>query len=135
MTKPAPRVTRINRQFFDGCNRDELLLQRCLSSLCHKFVFYPRVACPRCSAPIEWARSAGRGRIVSFSKIHRPQHESFFPEVPYYFIAVELDEGPLMFSRLSHQGPLEESGLIGRTVRAVFMQHTSEQRLPFFELS
>jgi hypothetical protein len=39
-----------------------------------------------------------------------------------------------MYSRLSHEGPLDEVGLIGRDVRAVFVQHTAGQRLPFFEL-
>jgi len=72
---------------------------------------------------------------VSYSLVSRPQHESFFPEVPFYFIAVRLEEGPLFFSRLHHQRMPAETNLIGRQVRALFVQHVPEQRLPHFELS
>jgi uncharacterized OB-fold protein len=133
--KPSPRLTPINQPFLDGCNRDELWLQQCPEPTCRKSVFYPRVGCPHCGGTaLTWVRASGRGRIVSVSRIHRPQHESFFAEAPYYFIAVRLDEGPLMFSRLRHEGPVPESGLIGQSVRAVFVQQTPAQRLPFFEL-
>jgi len=132
--KPSPRVTPDNQPFFDGCNRGELLIQRCTAQQCNRFVYYPRVACPHCDGPLEWVRPSGRGRIVSFTSVHRPHHESFYAEAPYYFIAVQLEEGPIMYSRLRHEGPLDEEGLIGRNVRAVFVQHTQEQRLPFFQL-
>ena len=131
--KPLPRLSPINQPYLEGCNRDELRLQRCES--CGKYVFYPRVCCPACGAgTLRWERASGEGEIVSFTRIHRPQHESFFREAPYYFIAVGLKEGPLVFSRLHDQGPISEDGLIGRRVRAVFVQHTPDQRLPFFEL-
>ena len=134
--KPSPRPTAINQLFLRGCNRDELWLQRCVQPACRKFVFYPRVCCPHCgTAGLTWELATGRGQIASFSRVFRPQHESFFPEAPYYFIAVRLDEGPLFFSRLHHQGLPVETKLIGRQVRAVFVQHTPEQRLPLFELS
>jgi uncharacterized OB-fold protein len=66
--------------------------------------------------------------------VHRPQHDSFLPEAPYYFIAVRLHEGPLLFSRLQAEGPVQEAGLIGRQVRAVFVPHNPGQRLAFFTL-
>lgn len=133
--KPSPRPTPINLPYLEGCNRGELRLQRCGDPACRKYVFYPRVCCPHCgSGTLTWERVSGEGRIASFSRIHRPQHESFFAEAPYYFIAVRLDEGPLVFSRLHHEGPLSESGLIGRRVRATFVEHAPGQRLPFFRL-
>lgn len=133
--KPTARVTPISREYFDALNRGELRIQRCGAEGCGKYVFYPRVACPHCGrAALEWEPVSGKGRIVSFTRVHRPQHESFFAEAPYYFIAVRLDEGPLLFSRLEADGEVAEEGLIGRPVRAVFVQHTPDQRLPFFEL-
>ena len=134
--KPSPRPTVINQPFLRGCNRDELWLQRCVQPACRKFVFYPRACCPHCGAgALTWEQATGRGQVVSFSQVFRPQHESFFPEAPYYFIVVRLDEGPLFFSRLHDQELPVETKLIGRQVRAVFVQHTPEQRLPLFELS
>jgi uncharacterized protein len=132
--KPSPRVTPINRPFFDACNRNELMIQRCADPSCARFVYYPRVACPHCDGPLSWTPASGRARIVSYSRIHRPHHESFYAEAPYYFVAVQLDEGPIMYSRLAHDGPLDEGRLMGCAVRVVFVQHGPDQRLPFFKL-
>ena len=77
-----------------------------------------------------WKRP-GRGRVVSWTMVHRPHHAGFGPEAPYVFVAVALAEGPLMYSRLA--GTVAED-LIGRSVRAVFVDHGPEQKVPFFEL-
>lgn len=131
--KPSPRPTAVNGPFLEACNRDELWLQQCLAPGCGKHVYYPRVCCPHCGGgDLRWGRVSGRGEIVSFARIHRPQHDSFMSEAPYYFIAVRVHEGPLLFSRLHHEGPVSETNLIGRQVRAVFVQHTPGQRLVFF---
>ena len=133
--KPSPHLTPINEPFLRGCNQNEFWLQRCALATCRKFVFYPRVCCPHCGAgTLTWERATGHGQIVSFSLVSRPQHDSFFPEAPFYFIAVRLEEGPLFFSRLHHQDIPTEINLIGREVRALFVQHTPEQRLPHFQL-
>ena len=133
--KPDPRVNAINRPFWEACNRGEFLLQRCAAPSCGHFVYFPRVCCPHCGGgDLEWMKPSGRGRIVSYARIHRPQHPSFFDEAPYYFIAVELDEGPLMYSRLDGE-PVSEDGLIGHAVEVVFADHTPQQRLPFFRLT
>lgn len=132
--KPTPRITPINREFFEACNRGELRIQRCSASRCRKHVYYPRVACPHCgNDSLAWESVSGKGKIVSFTKVQRPQHESFFAEAPYYCIAVRLDEGPLMFSRLDAKNVVEE-GFIGKPVHVVFIEHTPEQKLPFFAL-
>jgi uncharacterized OB-fold protein len=134
--KPAPRATSLNSPYLEGCNQEELRLQQCQAPGCGRHVFYPRVCCPHCGAgDLAWTRVAGTGEITAFSRVHRPQHESFLPEAPYYFIAVRLDEGPLVFSRLQHEGPVPETGLIGQRVRAVFVPHVPGQRLPFFALA
>ena len=131
--KPSARLTSINGPFFEGCNLGELQLQRCVAPSCGKYIYYPRVCCPHCGGgELRWERVSGRGVIVSFARVHRPQHESFMSEAPYYFIAVRLHEGPLLFSRLQHEGPVSEENLIGRQVRAVFVSHTTGQRLVFF---
>ena len=130
---PSPRRTPTNGPWLEGCNRDELWLQQCLAPSCGKYVYYPRVCCPHCGGgELRWARASGRGTIVTFSRVHRPQHDAFLSDAPYYFIAVRVHEGPLLFSRLQHAGPVSEDGLIGREVQAVFVQHTPEQRLLFF---
>ena len=70
-------------------------------------------------------------RATTSQDDHRPHHAGFGPEAPYVFAAVELAEGPLMYSRLAGRPPED---LIGRSVRSVFVDHGPEQKVPFFEL-
>lgn len=132
LEKPAPRINSINRPFFEGCNEDKLMLQRCLSRDCGQYVYFPRVCCPHCGrGALEWVETSGEGNVVTFTVVRRPNHQSFFAEAPYYFIAVRLKEGPLMYSRLDGV-PSKGDGLIGLPVKAVFVPHRSDQKLPFF---
>lgn len=132
--KPAPRISRINRPFFEACNRDRLHLQQCRAPDCRRYVYFPRVCCPHCGGgELEWRDVSGRGRVRSFTIVRRPQHPGFFPEAPYWFAAITLDEGPLMYSRIEGT-PDPDADLIGREVRAVFVPLTPEQKLPHFVL-
>jgi len=132
--KPLPRINSINRPFWEAANRDELVIQQCESPDCRRFVYYPRVCCPYCGGgDLTWKKVSGRGRIRTYTVVHRPQHESFFAEAPYHVIAVELDEGPLMYSRLAGTPPAGKR-LLGHAVRVVFADHAPGQKLPFFEL-
>ena len=133
--KPLPRINDINRPFWEGCNRGELVLQQCEQADCGRYLYYPRVCCPYCGGgDLAWRKVSGRGRIVTFTIVHRPQHPSFFPEAPYCVIAVELDEGPLMYSRLG-TNPTSTDKLLGHPVNVVFNDHAPQQKLPFFELA
>lgn len=132
--KPMPRVTEFDRPFWDACNRGELMLQQCQAPSCGRHVFYPRVCCPHCGAgELAWRRVSGRATVRSFTILHHAQHESFEAELPYCFIAVDLAEGPLMFSRLDGLPPAG-TDIRGRPVDVVFVEHTPEQKLPFFRL-
>jgi len=134
VAKPAPRINRINRPFFDACNRGTLLLQRCLAPECRRYIYFPRVACPHCGGgELEWTAASGRGRVRTFTIIRRPHHPGFFPEAPYWFAAIELAEGPLMYSRIEGT-PDPDRDLIGAEVSAVFVPLTPEQKLPHFVL-
>ena len=132
--RPMPQITAINRPFWEACNRGVLALQRCESSTCKKYVFYPRVCCPHCgNGVLEWMQVSGEGELVSFTKVYRPQHDSFRGEIPIYFIAVRLTEGPLVYSRLVRR-PDKDEGLLGCSVRVTFPEFGDTQKLPFFEL-
>jgi uncharacterized OB-fold protein len=133
--KPIPRVNAINRPFWDGCNEDRLVLQRCRASACGRFVYYPRVCCPHCGeGELDWTPVSGRGRIATFTVVHRPQSKGFFAEAPYIVIAVELDEGPLMYSRLVAD-PANTEGLLGRPVEVCFVDYLPGRKLPYFRLA
>jgi uncharacterized OB-fold protein len=134
-SRPLPRITAISRPFWEGCNNGRLVIQRCRSESCGRWIFYPRVACPHCAGgDLEWRETSGKGTIASYTKVHRPQHDSFRAEVPIWFVAVRLQEGPILYSRLE-QAPTSESGLIGRPVEAVFSSIFDGQRLPYMRLA
>ncbi len=132
--RPMPRITNVNRPFWEACDDGRLLMQKCENGACGRFVFYPRVCCPHCGGgELKWVGVSGRGKIETYTKVYRPQHEAFQHDVPIYFIAVRLDEGPLMYSRLEPK-PQSEDSLIGAPVKVVFSAPESGHRLPYFEL-
>jgi uncharacterized OB-fold protein len=132
--KPLPRMTSVNRPFLEACNEGRLVLQHCTDTACGKAVFYPRVCCPYCGGcGLEWREVAPAGRVLSFTLVHRPQHEVFYNAVPVPFAAVELDAGPLIYGELTAvPGRLDD--LLGAPVRVVFRDHARGQKLPYFEL-
>lgn len=132
--RPLPRVNAISRPFWEGCNNEVLMLQRCQAPACGHAIYFPRVCCPYCQCgDVAWERASGHGTIVSFTIIRRPEHQSFSAEAPYTFVAIRLAEGPLLYSRLTD--PIQsEPRLIGRAVEAVFVAQNANQKLPYFRL-
>ena len=135
MNKPQPRVTELNRRYWDGINAGQLVLQYCLNHACGRAIFYPRVCCPYCQhAELEWRDVTGTGRVISHSTIHRTHHDGFNDEAPYVFAAVELAEGVLVYAQLPG-APVDGASLIGRAVSADFVAHGPNRRMLVFRLA
>lgn len=104
MTKETPDYPRPiedadNRPFLEAWRAGALSLQHCRA--CGRSSFYPRPICPHCwSADLEWRRSSALGEIVSFSKIHRPNHEAFSNEIPVVLAEIRLSEGATLLARI-----------------------------------
>ncbi|MBK8739172.1 MAG: OB-fold domain-containing protein [Betaproteobacteria bacterium] len=129
--KPGPRINAINRPFWEGCNEERMVIQHCASASCAKWFYFPRVCCPYCgSGEWSWQQASGIGRVVSYTRVHRPNHKAFFAEAPYYFAAIELAEGPLMYGRL--EAAAADKKLMNRPVKAFFIEQAPGQKLPFF---
>lgn len=130
--KPQPRVTAFSRPFWQACNAERLILQRCTAPDCRKWIFYPRVCCPHCGGgELSWEAAAGTGTVTTFTVVHRPHHESFYPEAPFVFAAVTLAEGPLIYTRIECD-PHAVEGLIGTPVEVVFRPLSPTQKAPYF---
>jgi uncharacterized OB-fold protein len=83
----------LSRPYWEGAREGKLVLQRCKS--CGEHQFYPRPFCVACrGSDLEWVEASGRGRLHTFSVVHRTADRAFAAEVPYAFAVVELDEGP-----------------------------------------
>ena len=79
------------RPFWEAAARHELLLPRC--DACGRWVWYPDGACRRCGGGAHtWTAVSGRGRLFSWSIVHR----AFIPQladlVPFVTGLVSIDE-------------------------------------------
>ncbi|MCC5988548.1 MAG: Zn-ribbon domain-containing OB-fold protein [Pararhodobacter sp.] len=85
--------------FWEGCAAGELRLQRCND--CSAWQFPPRAFCQTCrSNALSWEPVTGRGRLASFTEVHRAPLPEMREAVPYLLALVELEEGPMMMSNL-----------------------------------
>jgi uncharacterized OB-fold protein len=81
------------RTFWAGAARGELVLPRC--DACGRYVWYPDGACRVCrGTSLQWTRVSGRGRLFTWSIVHR----AFIPQlanlVPFVTALVTIDEDP-----------------------------------------
>ena len=75
----------------------KLLLQHCVD--CGHIQYYQQVMCRVCgSENIAHRPASGRGKVHSFSVVHRAPGPAFKADVPYAVLLVELEEGPRMIS-------------------------------------
>jgi uncharacterized OB-fold protein len=130
--KPLPRGEDYNGEFYQFCNRHELRFQRC--SECRAWRHMPRESCRDCgSFGWTWERSSGRGKIFSWTVIHRALHPGFTDDLPYAAVVVELDEGVRLVSNVVDLAP--EELRLGLPVEVVFDAVTPETTLPKFRPS
>ncbi len=124
-----PEATEDSRPCWEGCNRQQLLLQHCKS--CGHVFYYARRLCPACGGTdLTWQAASGQGRVYSYSQIHVPfQGPHWQTQLPYSVVLIDLLEGPRMLSRwLAPKGQVPQ---IGDSARVVFVQ-IEQQHLPFF---
>ena len=102
--RPLPVPDPYTRPFWDGTRRHQLLLQRCRN--CAKFRWTPQYLCPHClSEAYEWEGTSGKGRLYSYTIIHRPPDPEVFSELPFILAVVKLDEGPYMLTNIMGSAP------------------------------
>ncbi|GHC63691.1 Zn-ribbon domain-containing OB-fold protein [Limoniibacter endophyticus] len=129
---PRPYEDEDNRAFLTAW-RDEgkILLQRAVGS--NRPFFYPRPICPYTgSSELESFEAEGKGTVVSFSLVRRPNHPAFNDEVPIVLAEIELLEGATMLARILTHDP--ESLISGASVRTIKQESASKYPLPTFEL-
>ena len=127
---PQPQADTDNRRFLESWREGRLALQACGS--CGRKFYYARPLCPHCwSEALTWLPAAGVGEVISYSLIHRPNHPSFFGEVPIALAEIRLVEGVTLLARVVGAAPgLLRSGL---PVRLVSIPEAARFPLPTFE--
>ena len=129
MQIPLPEIDDLNREYWEGCKRRELLAQRCAD--CGRLRFPPQPMCPFCtSMHTEWTKLSGKGQVFSWTVCHPPVLPAFEDKSPYNVILVELDEGIRIVSNLvdCENDQIE----IGMPVEVLFEDITDDVTLPRF---
>jgi uncharacterized protein len=127
--RQIPLANRDTKPFWDGCLRDELLLQRC--TVCQAFRHPPSPICHVClSDQHEWVRASGRGTIYTFVVVHQPLAKGWETLVPYVVAVIDLDEGPKFLTNMVNVVPGDVA--IGMPVEVVF-EAVGEMKMPMFQ--
>ena len=137
--KPLPKARGEGKEFWEGCKRHELLIQKCKK--CGSFRFPPQPMCSECkSMEIEWSKVSGKGNVHSFIIVRKTKDISVRSplrgfDYPYAVVLIELPGagGVHMVSNMV-DCELEEIK-IGMPVEVVFDDVTEEITLPKFKPS
>ncbi|TWC07289.1 hypothetical protein FBZ93_101581 [Bradyrhizobium macuxiense] len=130
--KPLPAPDADTAAFWRGLQHGKLLLQHC--GRCRHVQYYQQAACRACgSEELEHRAATGRGKVHSFSVVHRAPGLAFKADVPYAVLLVELAEGPRMISTLVGSDPADVT--FDMDVELVFDEVASDVTLPRFKKS
>lgn len=127
MNKPSPRPTAETLPFWQACAEGRLTYQSCQD--CGHAQFPPTSRCSRCGhEALSWRDSTRKGRVHTFTVVHRAPTAAFKAMVPYVIALVDLDEGFRMMMNLSGAAP--ESIAINDPVRVDFEKGEGPWPLP-----
>src|SRR5215470_16838088 len=113
--KPLPRITPDSQPFWDALRARQLRLPYCAA--CGKPHLPPGPVCPFCfSDRIEWRKASGRGKITTWTVVHKEWFPAFKADIPYNAVQVELAEGPRLTTNVVNAGPGQLS--VGSEVEA-----------------
>jgi uncharacterized OB-fold protein len=117
MSTVRPRIDVEAQPFWDAAARRELVYQQCQT--CGATQSYPRHRCMIChGTALGWKPSSRRGKIHSFTVVHRAPSDAFRSRVPYVLALVAL-EGFRLLVNLPEDRP--EEAAIGRDIEIVFV--------------
>jgi uncharacterized OB-fold protein len=115
--------------FWRACEAGQLVFPHC--SACGRYLPYARSVCSQCGREtLSWLPVSGRGRVYSYTVIHRAPHPEFRPYVPYVLALIELDEGVRMVSWVVDCRV--EEVRVEMPVRVVFRQIAHRAAVPCF---
>lgn len=128
--KPLPQPTPETQEFWDGCKRGELRIQRSKQS--GEAYFPPRPFFPGDpSHEVEWFTASGKGVLYSYVINQRPA-PGFENEAPYAIAIVQLDEGPRLMTNIVECEQTPEALQLDMPVEVVFEKVTDDITLPKF---
>ena len=130
--QPSPETA----EYWKGVQRHEFLIKSCRS--CAKLHHPRRILCSACGeSGMDWKNASGRGKVYSFSEIHRTTG-IFSPATPYVVGIVALEEGVHIFTRfLPKEGAADKDNSsikIGSPVSVEFKVLEQDMLMPVFRV-
>ena len=99
--QPSPET----KDYWDGVAQRELRLKWCNS--CSQWHHPKRIVCTHCGdTNLASKRASGRGKVYSFSEVHRAAIEAFATATPYTVGVVRLEENVHLFTRFISSTPI-----------------------------
>ena len=132
--KPLPDIIPSKKPYWDATKRHELVLLKCVDCGHYRHPLYggESFMCPNCNSTHEplWARSTGRGKLLTWTVVHQVFHPAFKEEVPYAVGVVLLEEGARMIANLRGVKPEEIKG--DMEVEVIYEKLSEDITLPQF---
>lgn len=129
--RPLPKLSGLTGEWYGWLREHDLRFQRCTG--CGRWRHVPRELCPDCgSQQFEWAPSAGKGTVHTWTTTYRPLHPAFL-DTPFAQVVVELEEGPRLMTSVVDVAVDDLE--IGMPVEVVFDDITPEVTLVKFRKS
>ena len=132
--KPLPMIVDWTKPYWEATKRHELLLLRCIDCGQHR---HPMAAgdsfmCPNCTSTKqpEWVKASGRGKVMTWTVVHRVFHPAFADEAPYVVVIVLLEEGARIIANL--RGIQTKDIKADMDVEVFFEELSDEITLPQF---
>lgn len=126
----APIPTEHSLPYWQSARNGALALLRCED--CGRWIHYVKLQCPNCgSRMLSWSPSSGKGKLYSYSVLHRAASPLFKDKVPYVLAIIELDEGIKIMSHLVGCDP--EQVRVGMEVETVFGEIDEQRAVPYFQ--
>lgn len=130
-SKPIPVPTPTTQPYWDGTARDELWIQRCVTT--GKTFTYPRRWSPFVvGGEVEWIKASGRGRLHSYVITHLAG-PGYRDDLPYVIAVVELEEGPKVIANLVDVDATPEALPLDIALRVTFTER-GDQKIPQFRV-
>ena len=126
---PVPDA--LTQPYWDGCKRQVIVVQRCQS--CGRRRHRPSAGCHWCGGQgFDWVELSGRGKVYTYTVVHRAFHPAFAGEVPYVvgLVSAEEDDTVRFHTRFVECGP---AGIaVGMDVEVVFETDPDGAVIPFW---
>jgi len=131
MKHPAPNPHGTSAAHWTAAGECRLAVPYCAS--CARFHWPARASCPHCGGVAAWRNVSGRGKLSSWSVVHRAVHPALKEAAPYIVAFVDLDEGPRLFTNVIGVGA--DALRVGLRVRCRFEPALEAAiQVPVFEI-